>query len=506
MRHVWAAVTAILLGATPAAAEWREATSRHFVLYADMGEDKLRRRAEALERLDWGLRRFMRVEDEPEIAARKVAVYLVRDSDVQRLCRCTGAAGFYLSNVSGSTAFSSTSVSADGTDSSRIVLFHEYAHHFMLGSDSFAFPAWYIEGFAEFASTAKVAAEHVSIGHAAKHRAYGLFTANKLSAAQMLDPTLRTRLRGAQIDAFYGRGWLMTHFFTFEPGRFEQFRSYVRAINSGTPALEAGQEAFGDLEALDRDIERYLGRPKLSAAFISYGKNAVPDVRIRSLTAGQAALIDHRMESVRGVDQEAARKLFARAAPIAARYTDDPVAQGWLAEMAFDAGDDAAAEAAAGRALSRDPKSVQAMLYRARVKLRRLETAKPADAEAWAEARRAIISANRADPDDAEPLWWYWRSFAMEGRAPSPAAIKGLHRAQELMPQDKEVRLAAAVARIEAGEVDDAKHLLRPLAYDPHAPADGTATRMLAALEAGKKGPDVLALGAHADKDGGKQE
>ena len=499
----------LLAGAAPATAEWREATSRHFVLYGDTSEANLRRQADALERLDWGLRRFMRVEEEPEIAARKVTVYLVGDGDVQRLCRCKNVGGFYFSNVSGSTAFSGSGDWAD-REGTRLVLFHEYAHHFLLGSYSLAFPSWFTEGFAEFASTAKVEAEQISIGHAANHRAYGLFVRQRLTATQMLDPGLRGRLRPDQMDSFYGRGWLLTHFMMFEPGRFEHFSRYVAAINRGTPATPAAQQAFGDLKALDQAVERYLNRPRLFAAFLKYAEAPPPVIRLRTLRAGEAALIDERMQSVRGVDLEDARKLFARAAPVAARYADDPVVQGWLAEMAFDAGDDAAAEAAATRALAKDAKSVQALMYRARVKLRRLEQANSTDAAAWAAARQAVVLANRADPDDAEPLWWFWRSFTMERKPPSASSLKGLYRAQELMPQDNGVRFAAATARIMAGEGDEAKRLLRPLAYHPHAPADNPGSRMLAALDAGKKGAEVLAAGASnteaAEKEDGKND
>lgn len=500
------AVLLALVAAPSAQAEWREATSRHFVLYGDTSEANLRRQAEALERLDWGLRRFMQVEEEPEIASRKVTVYLVSDGDVQRLCRCRDAGGFYFSHVGGSTAISGAGGWTDQADAGRIILFHEYAHHFMFGTYSLAFPAWFTEGFAEFASTAKVEPERISLGHAAQHRAYSLFGGPRLTAAEMFDPALRTRLNRDKLAAFYGSGWLMTHFFMFEPGRYDAFRNYVMALNAGMPGEQAVVKAFGDLKALDRAIQAYLRRPRLTGVFMRYGDTPAPPVTLRVLSPGEAALIDRRMESVRGVNKEEAGRIFTRAAPIAARYPADAMVQGWFAEMAYDADQDEAAELAARRAVAADPRSMQGLMYIARVKLRRLQAAKSTDAKAWADARRAVVAANRADPNDAEPLWLFWRSFAMEGRTPSPSAIRGLYKAQELMPQDSGVRFAAARARIEAGETDQARNLLRPLAYHPHAPADNAAARMLAALDAGKKGAEVLALGAAEAGAGEKEE
>ena len=207
-------------------------------------------------------------------------------------------------------------------------------------------------------------------------------------------------------------------------------------------------------------------------------------------------MIAMRMESVRGVNEESGRKLYAKAAPVAVRHPDDPIVQGWFAEMAHDADEDAAAEAAAAKALAKDPASVQALLYRGMVQLRRLEREKSTDNAAWGKARASIVAANRAQPDNAQPLWWYWQSFGMQGREPIPSSIQGLYKAQELVPQDVEVRLAAAITRIAANEVDEAKALLRPLAYHPHAEANNPASQMIAALDAGKKGHDVITLAA----------
>ena len=499
---IWRGVLATLcalMAASSARAEWLEARSRHFVLYADTGEAAIRRQSEALERLDGGLRRFMNVADEPDIASRKLTVFLVDDRDIARLCRCTNVGGFYVSRVSGSLAFSGKGGWTDAANNGRLVLFHEYAHHFLLGSYNLAFPSWYSEGFAEFASTMRINPDAAVIGYPAQHRAYSLVQGQRFSTEQLFDPTLRARLRSMeQIDAFYGRGWLLTHFISFNPTRASQFSTYIAALNKGVPGIAAAQQAFGDLKMMNDQVSAYLARRTLPGMTLRYADATLPPVSVRKLSAGEAALIDLRMESVRGVNREAGVKLYARAAPIAARYPDEPRVQGWLAEMAYDAGRDDASEAASARAIARDPKSMQALLYRGMVQLRRLGQAKSTDAAAWDAARRSIIAANRSDPDDARPLWLFWQSFAMEGRKHRPSAITGLLRAQELAPQDEGVRFAAAMARLEANQLAEAKSLLRPLAYDPHAGPDNAAGRMIAALDAGKKGPDVIAAGAAA--------
>lgn len=495
-RRAWACLAgmiAAVAGAVPAQAAWLEARTTHFILYADMGEAALRQKAEGLERLDQVLRRFMRLPEMPEASSNKLTVFWTSDADIRQLCQCENVAGFYQPRVSGSVAFSGRMRASDRADMGQVVLFHEYAHHFLLGSYDIAFPSWYSEGFAEFASTTKIERDHAILGAAAQHRASALFRGEEFSATRLFDPQLWKNLRGDGFDAFYGRGWLLTHYISFEPARFVQFRDYLKRLNDGAPSLTAAAAAFGDMKALDRDVAGYLRQSRIPAMTSKFGDAPAPTVTIRPLGAGEAALIRLRMTSVRGVDRKTAGPLFRKAAPIAAAYPDDAVAQGWLAEMAYDAGDDAAAIAAANRAVARDAKSVQGLLYRARADFRRLRAAKSTDKAAWIAARKPVLAANRLDPDDAEPLFTFWQSFGMEGREPPKSALAGLYRAQELVPQDPEVRVAAALSRLTAGERDGARRLLRPLAYNPHAPVDNPAARMLAALDAGKPVAEVIA-------------
>ena len=499
------ALAVLGIGNTPAAqAEWMEARSRHFILYGDASEKSLRAQAVALERLDHSLRFFMEKEDPPESASNPLVVFLTRDSDVRKFAGNNDVAGLYRPRVGGAVAFSAGFAGGD-QDFPRIVLFHEYAHHFMYASYPLAFPTWFSEGFAEFASTLRLGEDRATIGVPANHRAYGIFEGAKMPVRSMLDPASWEKLRGGmEMNTFYGRGWLLTHYLFFHPARFKQFTAYVTAINAGRPPIAAAEEAFVDLRALDREVDAYLSRNRIPGMYIPYG-DGPPQVVVRTLSPGEAAMIRFRMESTNGVDSKSAVTLYQRAAPVAARFPDDPVAQGWFAEIAHDAGEAEVAEQAADRAIARDPKSVQGLLYKAQLQMEKLAREKNHDTAAWQKARSPIIVANRLDPNNAAPLWAFWQSFAAEGIPPTKSALAGLYRAQELSPQASEVRFAAAAAHVHAGEEDMARMLLRPLAYDPHAPADNPAARMLAALDAGQKGDAALsaAAGAPVLKDAG---
>lgn len=224
------------------------------------------------------------------------------------------------------------------------------------------------------------------------------------------------------------------------------------------------------------------------------------DVAVRVLSAGEQAMIPSRMQSDRGVNRTTAGEVYARASAVAAAWPQDAVAQGWFAEMAYDAGQDQAAEAAADRALAVKPDLQQALLYKGLLHLRRAASDKTKDPARWNEARSWVIRANRADPNAAEPLAVFYSSFRMAGERPRESAVKGLERAFELVPQDQGLRFMMASQQISAGQIDQAKRTLRPLAYDPHMPPDNPAATLLALLDSGNQDAVKTALAAVSDK------
>ncbi len=476
-------------------AKWLRATSDHFIVYSSVGEKELRKTATQLEQFD-GVMRILHNIGAPtaEAGTNRVTVYIVDDaSDVRKLMgkESANVAGFYVPRVNGSIAFTPRSGGADGNLRPQIVLFHEYAHHFLLGTFAAAYPAWFSEGYAEFVSTARFEKDGVMVGVAAQHRAYSLLRTRGLSAERLFDTGSR-RLSDEDRASLYARGWLLTHYIMFDAARGATFGRYLDALNKGVPSVAAAQAAFGDLRALDRALDAYLARSTIPGIKIAYSRLPDTKVTVEPLSTGAEALMNLRMESERGVNRQTAQPIYGRAKAIAAAYPNDAVAQGWFAEMAYDAVQDDDAEAAADRALAADPKMAQALLYKARIHLRRASAGSVKDPEAWKEARSWIVKANRLALDDAEALSLYYDSFRAQRAPPTKAAIIGVKRALELVPQDPGLRFRVATQEIRDGDADDAKRTLRPLAFNPHLPADNPAARLITILESGKIGPDAL--------------
>jgi tetratricopeptide (TPR) repeat protein len=155
------------------------------------------------------------------------------------------------------------------------------------------------------------------------------------------------------------------------------------------------------------------------------------------------------------------------------------MAQVTLAEAAFDAGAYAEAEAAADRALAADPKSVEALIYKGRVRMALAAQDKSSTAATWRGVRKWFLAANGIENDDPEPLMLFYSSFLAAGEKPTANATLGLEQALGLAPQDSSLRWMLALQKLRDGKGADARRALAPVAFDPHG---GKAAKAAAAI------------------------
>jgi tetratricopeptide (TPR) repeat protein len=370
-----------------------------------------------------------------------------------------------------------------GQFNSDILFFHEYAHHLMLQNWAVALPPWFSEGFAEFLSTAKINDDgSVILGGAANHRASGVHALlHDFTLSAMLGGTDRG-LTGWKMEIIYARGWLLTHYLTFEPSRRGQLDKYIAGIQNGMKALDSAKSAFGDLGQLQDELERYSTSKEITGVLLRPDPAKLGPITVRPLTGGEAALMPIHMRSDYGLTGQRARTVAGKARKLAEPYPSDPFAQTALAEAEYDVKDFSAAQAAADRALATDPNYVAALIYRGRAEM---ELAKASSGSAdWKSVRRWFAKANRLDTENAEPLMLYYQSFVAAGERPTDIATKGLLYAMVLAPQDHKLRWMAVRQLLLDGKLDDAKRTLAPIAYYPHSDTGrDTTDQVLTAIE-----------------------
>ena len=492
MRYIFLALLAILW---PAAVEakWREASSRHFVIYSEQSEAELRGFAEELERFDRALRVQLRRPDPDRSPATRLTIYVLRNQvQLESFLGFGGVAGIYMPRASGSVSFTHRARDRERRSSReharldpRTVLFHEYTHHFLANNFAFGAPLWFSEGYPEFWSTTDFAPDgSVRFGVPGTHRSLELTELPRIGVQRLLH--MRHPITSSEtFAAIYGRGWVLSHYLSFEPSRAGQLDAYLRALGEGRSSEEAAR-AFGDLDRLDRDVEQYMRRSRYSYGTLSAEQVPPGPIRIRNLSEGEEAIMPVRMRTKRGVNDRQARALVPEARRIGARYPNDPLVQVTLAEVEYDAKNFAEAEAAADRALAADPNMVDAHLFKARALWGPLAAANDRTPERWRAVRRWITSANRLDPDDPEPLVAFFESMVAAGQQPSANAVEGLLYAQSVAREDRSLRITAARQLLIQRQAVPARALLAPLASDSHSGSLGQKMgEILALLDTG---------------------
>ena len=467
----WVAAVVAVAGA-PVHAAWYQASSKHFVIYADESPKTLSDFASRLERFDQAVR-FVRDMDDPPVGdGNRLTVFVLPSiGAVQKLMGGDRfVEGFYTGRASGSFAFVPRSAGErQGELTADTIFFHEYSHHLMFQMIDRPLPEWVVEGFAEFMSTVRFEKNgDIGLGVPAYHRAWGLLEGSRLPLETMLSGNY-SKLTPDQRESIYGRGWLLVHYSVFEKSRSGQLDRYVDLLANGTPALDAARTAFGDLKQLDRDLNAYLNRSTMMYLRLPASKFHEEAVDVHPLSDGAAKVMPLRVQSKRGVDEKTAEPLAVQVRAIEAKYPGDELVELTLAEAEIDSGHFDAAEAAADRALKANPKNTKALVFKGRaVAARAHQITGDGRHSAFEEARRLFIEANGIDTEDPEPLMQFYGTFFLEGTRPTPNAIAALHYASDLAPQDEGLRMNSAIQYLNEGKTEEAKHALTPIAYDPH--------------------------------------
>jgi hypothetical protein len=499
-RLLFAATALAAAAASPAAAEWYEASSEHFVIYADDKSADIRKFSENLERYHSAMVFVTGRKADTPSPSNRVVIYVVGGERAMRsLSGDRKIGGFYIPRAGGSRAFvQDIRNQASGyPDFSTIILLHEYAHHFLLSSSRFAKPRWYDEGAAEFFASASFELDgSIWVGRPAQHRAGDLAFADPVHVRELLDPALYEAKKVKGYDTFYGKSWLLYHYLFFTDARRSQLNTYLVNLAQGMDQKAAGEAAFGDLDKLEKELKAYLRQSRMAALKLSPDKLSIGTITLRKLTQGEAAMMPLQIRSQRGVDAEEAAVLLAEARAVAAKYPEDPGVLTALAEAEHDAGNDPQAIAAADAAIARDPARANAYVQKGFALFRQAREAEgDARNAAYAAAVKPFVALNALENDHPLPLIYFYRAQVERGVAPNENARAALEYAAKLAPFDHGLQIQAGIMLLGEGKITIARSFLGPVAANPHGGRAAAKAKQLLAAMADAPDGTPLALG-----------
>lgn len=399
-------------------AEWKKAESNHFIVYGEIGDERLRLMAMRLEKLHLTQSAMTGLANGKQSI--KVKVYVV-DSfyDVQKTMPFprNGVAGYYNATPRGPFTVISTESNANRGFSSRLVLFHELTHHFMFQYFPATYPLWYVEGFADFigATDIKDGSDTVEMGKPNVVRYLSFATTQWYPVRKLLEARNYDDL-GDDLHMLYAEGWLLTHYLHFGGKRDGQLEKYLLAINQGKPFAQAARDAFGDLDKLDAELKAYSRRRSgIPGRSVTFKPTALGDVQISPVSPAQNALMLYDIRLHAGISREEGSRFAAQLRRDAARFANDPFALQLRAEAAYLLGDQAELTAVASRWLAAAPNDPKALLFdglgKARASDRQVHRCECLECRARADRR-----CDEADPGRSAGLQGLLRHLRDAGR------------------------------------------------------------------------------------------
>jgi len=487
--RVWrvavAAAAALMTTAAPAWAEWRRAESDHFIVYG-RSERSVREYASMLEDFDALLRRLHgRPKDETILI--KLPVYLV--ADIGQLRRAVpqvrdNTAGLYIAAPTEVFALAIRDGGGYENDPNRgdDTVLHEYVHHFMLRYYPSAYPAWLVEGYAEYYMTVDLGPQRLVVGGYNKGRAYSL-TAPGMTWVPMGDLLSKrpSDLGKWGTYSYYAQAWLLTHYILSDPERRKKLGPYLDAVRGGQNPAEAWRAVYGDdMDGLRKNLQAYMDHP-LPGGALPRTTPLEAAMVVTSLPPSADALLLDGQRLKLGVPKDDRPRTLETIRAAAAKYPDDRFARLVHAQAETQFGDRAAGEAILNALLAADPKDKDALVVLGESRLMAAEADEAHRKEILAEAGKLLARAFKIDPADPRVLHGYAEAKALEPLNENMVNIR--LRAMLLAPQVGHLRLDAGRALVATKDYETARIVLRPLAGSPHGgPEADAAQAMLKAM------------------------
>lgn len=490
MKRTWLGALALLAAAVafaPAAraqdGHWLRLESPGFVIYSNGSEQRAYAAVSDLEVFDGLLRRFTRAP-----ATRspiKLDVYLLTNDQFRDTFHMGGGiVGFYRATPDqiGAFAIYSSGTGLDGED----VLFHEYAHHFMYQYFSNAYPAWYVEGFAEFVMTAVLGTERITLGRSEAGRLYSLEHGNWLPMERLIS-VLPNRLSADDAEMYYAQAWLFTHYIVLT-NKDAQFQAYIRAMRLGQPPEEALQTGFGMTPTqMQAALRAYLRSSPNAIALTRPAAAEHGEIQESHLPQSADDLLLPQARLLQGVRDSEEQPLLQQVRQLAGARPNDRFATLTLARAEITIGSRDAGRALLAPFLAANPNDVEGLYLMGLSYLRDGDDAQgEARTQLLSQARRYFGRGYRQDGNNVPTLYRYTETYngVMMNDATYDNYLNVMLLAHQLAPQVQEISINTASALMTKGRNAEAIPILRALAYDPHAGGSETAQHMLSDAEA----------------------
>jgi tetratricopeptide (TPR) repeat protein len=308
----------LLLPATARGARhetWIEVRSPHFIVVSNAGDSDARKVAVQFEQVRSLFRGVITIAQNAPSPV--ITIFAVKDEDSLRELLPeywtkghTHPAGIFFSRLG--QYYAAVVISAEGENPYE-TLYHEYYHSLTLPYFP-AIPVWLAEGLAEFFGNSRITDKVAYTGQASESLVAEL-RQNRLIPLDVLfkvDHSSPYYNEQEKTSEFYAESWALTHYFMLadKAAHRQLLVNYLSAIGAGATEQEAASKAFGDLEVLQKSLQKYVSNYQFYD-LETPAPPKVPDADLHSRTLSTADVDAYwgGFDAVRGHTQDAITRL-----------------------------------------------------------------------------------------------------------------------------------------------------------------------------------------------------
>ena len=461
-------VVTLSAAARDGASHWSEVRSPHFVVLTDSNEKQARRVASQLERMRAVFHVLLptasdsagspvivlALKDKKAFQALEPEAYLAKGQlDLAGLFMRAPDKNYILLRLD-----------AQG-DHPYATIYHEYTH-FMLRNASEWIPLWLNEGLAEFYQNSDIEEKEVLLGQPSEDdilylRQNRLLPLTTLLKVDQTSPYYHEEQKGS---VFYAESWALTHFIrvTDRQKGTDRLQDYAKRLIKKEDPVIAAQEAFGDLNVLQKSLNSYISQGQFMMFKMNTGitiDESAFQFRAIPTTDADAIRADVLVYNQRPKDAQAL---------IDAVLRDDPknaLAHETMGYLKFREGDLESARKWYGEAVQLDSQSYLAHYYYAIMSMKSGENSQDPEIES---SLRVCMKLN---PDFAPAYDALAMRYSM-----NPAKVDEAHflnvQAINLEPDNVNYRMNAAAVFANGRRYDDALRVLKAATHVAKTPEE----------------------------------
>lgn len=324
---------------------------------------------------------------------------------------------------------------------------HEYAHYLLRNRADRSYPLWYEEGLASYLGAADLARNPVRLGKLPHRRMAAIANDESVTFAATIEATSVLSLTGAELIAFYGKAWLLTHLIRLghQSGFMDLRPALARYLNgSGRDFRSAFGLSPGAIAAL---LPEYLDQRRIPTETLRLPEVEFPAPERICLTPQRR---DYELAvSIISINRDVAIRVLEKMEPTAKRLT--ALSQALWSDLER-------ARSLVDKALALAPADADANVQRAHLLVRGCSFASDAACIGnWAQAvtlYRAVLERN---PQRFDAAYGLGVAYLHTGRAAE--AMEYLRLAYEKMPWNVPINFYLGEGYRIAGDQRAAAHL-----------------------------------------------